>query len=155
MLLALGVAPVITLATDLVLGTVPPERAGVASSLSETSSELGGALGIALLGSISVAVYRGDLRDPFVGVDAEQAGTARETLAGAAEIAAGLPAATAQPLLDAARHAFANGLEIAALTGAFIAVAGACFAAVALRRVGVNPGPTADLARTEEGFTQQ
>jgi DHA2 family multidrug resistance protein-like MFS transporter len=133
------VAPVITLATDLVVGTVPPERAGVASGVSETSSELGGALGIALLGSISVAVYRGDLRDSLLGLDAEQAETARETLAGAANAAADLPAAAAQPLLAASRHAFTNGLEIATLTGAFIAVAGACFAAVALRRVGVAP----------------
>ncbi len=153
-LLAFGVAPVITLATDLVVGTVPPERAGVASGLSETGSELGGALGIALLGSISVAVYRGDLRTSFAGLDAEQAEAARETLAGAAETAADLPAATAQPLLAVARHAFTDGLEIAALSGAFIAVAGACFAAVALRRVGVAPAPTEAPARTEEGFTQ-
>ena len=152
-LLAFGVAPVITLATDLVVGTVPPERAGVASGISETGSELGGALGIALLGSISVAVYRGDLRDSFVGLDAEQSETARETLAGAAETAADLPTSTAQPLLAAARHAFTNGLEIAALTGALIAVAGACLA-IALRKIGVAPETErSDPACPEEGFT--
>ncbi|MHA6626446.1 MFS transporter [Pseudonocardia sichuanensis] len=154
-LLALGVAPVITLATDLVVGTVPPERAGVASGVSETGSELGGALGIALLGSISVAVYRADLPHSFVGVDAGQAETARETLAGAARIAADLPAATAQPLLAASRHAFTHGLATATLTGAVIAVVGACVAAVALRRVGVAAAPTEDPARTEDGFPQR
>jgi DHA2 family multidrug resistance protein-like MFS transporter len=60
-LLTLGIAPVGTLSTDLVVGTVPPERAGMASGLSETSSELGGALGIALLGSLATAVYRHDI----------------------------------------------------------------------------------------------
>src|SRR5262245_29366951 len=51
-ILSLGMAPIFTLSTDLVIGTAPPERAGAAGALSETSSELGGALGIAVLGSI-------------------------------------------------------------------------------------------------------
>ena len=57
-LLSLGLAPVFTLATDLIVGTAPPERAGAASAVAETSSELGGALGIAILGSIMTAIYR-------------------------------------------------------------------------------------------------
>lgn len=47
--LSLGVCPVVTLTTDLVLGAAPPERAGAAFAISETSSEFGGALGAALL----------------------------------------------------------------------------------------------------------
>ena len=54
---SLGLAPVFTLATDLIVGSAPPERAGAASAISETGSELGGALGIALLGSLATAVY--------------------------------------------------------------------------------------------------
>jgi DHA2 family multidrug resistance protein-like MFS transporter len=61
--IALGVAPPVTLGTDLVVGCVPPERAGVASGRSETGAELGGALGIAVLGSIGVAVYRSEIAD--------------------------------------------------------------------------------------------
>ncbi len=53
-----GTGPAMALTTDLVVGAAPAERAGAASALSETSSELGGALGIALLGSIGVAVFR-------------------------------------------------------------------------------------------------
>ena len=49
-ILSLGLAPVFTMATDLIVGTAPPERAGMASGLSETSTEFGGALGIARLG---------------------------------------------------------------------------------------------------------
>lgn len=153
-LLALGVAPVITLATDLVVGTVPPERAGVASGVSETGSELGGALGIALLGSISVAVYRGHLPDSFPGLDPEQSEAARGTLAGATEAAADLPAALAQPLLQAAREAFTNGLQIAAVTAALIALAGAALAALALRSVGAASGTEPSVPRAEEGLTR-
>lgn len=53
---SLGEAPVFTLATDLIVGAAPPERAGAASAISETSSELGGAFGIAILGSIGMAL---------------------------------------------------------------------------------------------------
>jgi len=56
-LLSLGLAPVFTLAADLMSGSAPPERAGAASALNETSSELGGALGIALLGSLAAAIF--------------------------------------------------------------------------------------------------
>ncbi|HEV3008240.1 MAG TPA: MFS transporter [Burkholderiales bacterium] len=54
---SIGLAPVFTLTNDLIMGSAPPERAGAASGISETSSELGGALGIALLGSLATAVY--------------------------------------------------------------------------------------------------
>src|SRR4029453_8337084 len=60
---SLGLAPVFTLSNDLVIGSAPPERAGAAAALSETGSELGGALGIALLGSLGMALYRHRMSD--------------------------------------------------------------------------------------------
>src|SRR6266540_2956996 len=59
LVVSLGLAPVFTATTDLIVSSAPPERAGAASGISETGAELGGALGIAILGSIGVAVYRG------------------------------------------------------------------------------------------------
>src|SRR5262245_31669049 len=61
LVISLGLAPVFTATTDLIVSSAPPERAGAASGISETGAELGGALGIAVLGSIGVAVYRGHL----------------------------------------------------------------------------------------------
>jgi DHA2 family multidrug resistance protein-like MFS transporter len=58
-----GIAPSWVLGTDLVVGSAPPEEAGAASSLSETSSELGVALGVAVFGSVAVAVARARLDD--------------------------------------------------------------------------------------------
>ena len=58
-IMSLGLATVMTLATDLIVGSAPPERAGAASAISETGTELGGALGIALLGSLGAAAYPG------------------------------------------------------------------------------------------------
>lgn len=85
---SLGLAPVFTLVTDLVVGSAPPERAGSASAISETSAELGGALGIAILGSIGTAVYRTELAKAIpAGVPPEAQEAARDTLGGAAAAA--------------------------------------------------------------------
>ena len=81
-----------TLATDLIVGSAPPERAGAASAISETGAELGGALGIAILGSIGTAVYRGAMADAVpAGVPPEAAEAARDTLGGAVAVAEQLP----------------------------------------------------------------
>jgi DHA2 family multidrug resistance protein-like MFS transporter len=54
---SVGMAPLFTLTNDFILAAAPPERAGAASGISETASELGGALGIALFGSLATAVF--------------------------------------------------------------------------------------------------
>src|SRR4029450_13944770 len=60
---SIGIAATVALVTDQVVGAAPPERAGAAAALSETGGELGLALGVAIIGSIGTAVYRGDLDD--------------------------------------------------------------------------------------------
>src|SRR6266567_6471999 len=60
---SLALAPVDTLATDLAVGAAPPQRAGAASALAETSAEVGGALGIAFLGVIGAAIYRSQMAE--------------------------------------------------------------------------------------------
>ena len=95
---SLGLAPVFTLATDIIVGSAPPERAGAASAISETSAEFGGALGIAILGSIGTAVYRGQVADAFpAGIPPGAAEAARETLGGAVAAAAQLPGELGRP----------------------------------------------------------
>jgi DHA2 family multidrug resistance protein-like MFS transporter len=131
---SLGEAPAFTLATDLIVGTAPSERAGTAAAISETSSELGGALGIAILGTIGAAVYRSEVAVPAA-VPPEVAENARDTLGGAVASSSELPAALSAELLDSAREAFTQGLQIAGLTSAVIAAATAAMVAVALRRV--------------------
>ena len=139
---SLGLAPVFTLATDLIVGTAPPERAGAASAISETGSELGGALGIAILGSVGTALYRGGVDDAVpAGVPPEAADAARDTLGGAVAAADELPDQFAAELLDAAREAFTHGLQVAAFTSAAVAVATAVLAAVLLRHVRTGSKP--------------
>jgi DHA2 family multidrug resistance protein-like MFS transporter len=150
---ALGVAPPVTLGTDLVIGCVPPERAGVASGISETGAELGGALGIALLGSIGVAVYRTHIADAVPdGVPPDASETAKDTLGGATQAVDGLPGELGENLLDVAREAFTQGFQVAALVGAAVAVVTAVVAALLLRQTGSGSSheepvaPAADAA---------
>jgi DHA2 family multidrug resistance protein-like MFS transporter len=76
--MALGAAQVVTLSTDLIVGAAPPERAGAASGISETGTELGGALGIAILGSLGTAVYRSEVSDRGAGWSSRPRGGGRE-----------------------------------------------------------------------------
>ena len=133
---SLGLAPVFTATTDLIVGSAPPERAGAASGISETGSELGGALGIAILGSIGVAIYRAGLADSLpTGLPSQASAAARDTLGGAAGVAHRLPADLGAALLDASREAFTTGLQVTAGISAVVAVGIAVLATVMLRGV--------------------
>jgi DHA2 family multidrug resistance protein-like MFS transporter len=119
---SLGLAPVFTLATDLMIGSAPPERAGAAAAISETCAEFGGAMGIAILGSIGTAIYRSQMEDGAGSLSPESAATARDTLGGALAVAETLPVDTGAILTEFARVAFVSGLQVTALVGAVVAL---------------------------------
>jgi MFS transporter, DHA2 family, multidrug resistance protein len=151
--ISLGLAPVFTATTDLIVSSAPPERAGAASGISETGAELGGALGIAILGSIGVAVYRGQLADALPpDLPVQAAAAARDTLGGAVGVAAQLPGEVGAAVLAAAREAFIQGLLLTAALSAAIAVATAVLATVLLRSVpaGAQAGQLAPAAEPAE-----
>jgi DHA2 family multidrug resistance protein-like MFS transporter len=132
---SLGLTPVVTLTTDIVLSAAPPERAGAASALSETSSEFGGALGIAVMGSIVTAIYRGKFDDTLpAGVPPEAAEVARSTIGGAVSVSGQLPSALGGELLISAREAFAQAFGTTAAISAFIAIGVAILAVALLHR---------------------
>jgi len=133
---SLGLSPVFTLANDLIIGAVPPERAGAAAGISETCSEFGGALGIAILGSIGTAIYRRAMADSIPDeLPAAAAAAARDTLGGALAAARQLSHQLGAALLDTARDAFTRGLRVTAMTSAVIAIGMAVLVMVLLRHV--------------------
>jgi DHA2 family multidrug resistance protein-like MFS transporter len=143
MVLSLGLAPVITLATELIVGSAPPEQAGAATGISETSGELGGALGIAILGSIGTAVYRTEVAASLPsGVPAAAADAARDTLGGALAIADTLPDAVGTELVAVAQLAFLDALHVVAAVATVGAILTAIAAAVALRNVAARSEAT-------------
>jgi MFS transporter, DHA2 family, multidrug resistance protein len=142
---SLGLAPVFTLGTDLIVGSAPPARAGAAAAMSETASELGGALGIATLGSVASAIYRAAMADAKLGgVSAEARAVARDTLGGAAAEAARLPEPLGGELLGAARQAFSEALTLTAGLCALLALAAAVVSLLVLRRMHTDGEGSAD-----------
>ena len=139
-LFCLGIAPLGTLTTDLIVGAAPPERAGAAAAISETSSEFGGALGIAVLGAIATAWYRGVMLDALPpGLSGEMAQAASASLGAAVAISTALPADTGAALLMAAREAFTQALALTAGLCALLSVVASILAAVLLRNVRIGP----------------
>ena len=131
---SLGLAPLFTLTNDLIIGSAPPERAGAASGISETGAELGGALAIAVLGTLGTAIYRNRLDDDIpAGVPEASVESARSTLGGAVAVADELPQRLADELLEAAQAAFTAGLQVSALISAILAASAAVLAAILLR----------------------
>lgn len=129
--LASGIVMVISQIMDLAMSSAPVERAGSASALMETGAEFGGALGMAVLGSIGTAVYRHDI--PASAPDA-----AHETLGGALAVAGQLPGRTGDALATAAREAFTSGMQGAAIAGTVLLAGAAMLAARALRGINVK-----------------
>jgi DHA2 family multidrug resistance protein-like MFS transporter len=121
--LGIGLGLAYTAASDVILTSVPPERAGAAAAVSETGYELGMALGIATLGSIVTGVYRGLAIPP--GVPDATASHARDSLPAAIGAAKQLPADVALDMLTAAKSAFTDGLAIAAGVGSVLLLASA------------------------------
>ncbi len=131
--LSLGLSPVVTLANDIIIGAAPPERAGAAAAISETCSELGGALGIAILGSVGTAIYRRAMAGPVIdGIPPAAAAAARDTLGGAVSAAAQFPG-FGGAVLDTARDAFTDGLRMTAAISAAIVLGMAILVMVSLR----------------------
>ena len=133
---SVGISPVVILATDLIVGSAPVERAGAASAISETSSELGGALGIAIFGSIGTAIYRMAMWDAVPkGLPPEALEAARSTLGGAVAVAGQLPAQVGTQLLGSAREAFIQAFQLTAAISAMVSLVTAVGVMVLLRRV--------------------
>jgi MFS transporter, DHA2 family, multidrug resistance protein len=149
-IISLGLAPVFGVTTELIVGAAPPEQAGAASGISETASELGGALGIAILGSVGVAIYRSELADRLpAAVPAEVVETARDTLASAAAAAVKLSGDLGADVVAAAREAFVVGMQVSSAIAAGIGLALAVLVLAVLH----NQQPTA-LDRATEVATR-
>jgi len=139
-----GVIGAMTVGNELIMGAVPPERAGAAAAVVETASEFGGALGMAVLGSIGIAVYRSDLAATApTHLPGPVLGAARSTLGGALSVAAQLPGRIGTDLVVAARTAFSHGVDAAALGAAIAMVVAAVLTARYFRGVHVVPDAAA------------
>ncbi len=124
-----GVGLAMSPSTAAITSSLPEEKQGVASALNDTVREMGGAVGIALIGSVLNAGYRSAVEPATVGVPAEAAEPVREGIGGALAVAGSLGEAGA-PLAEAARAAFVEGMAPALYLAAGVSLAAAIFTAL-------------------------
>jgi DHA2 family multidrug resistance protein-like MFS transporter len=138
---ALGGSAAATLTTGTIISAAPPERAGAVSALAQAGAEMGGALGIAVLGSVGTVIYRGQVTTAIPGtISSEQATAVRDTLGGALSVAHQLADPTvAANLMFAAQHAFATAVQVTSVVAALISILAAV--AVALYFGADRPQP--------------
>jgi MFS transporter, DHA2 family, multidrug resistance protein len=139
-LMHLGIAPGATLGPKLIVGAAPARSAGAAAGRSETGSELGGALGIALIGAAGAVVYRAGMPVP---------GPAGETLAGALDQRPALP----PPVLARAVEAFTTAVHVTAVASAAIVLLTAVLLVALLHHVPVDPTGDDGAAATHRDDT--
>jgi DHA2 family multidrug resistance protein-like MFS transporter len=119
-----GIGLAMTPATDSIMGTLPPERASVGSAMNDTVRQVGGALGVAILGSVLSSHYRD-------GMDGAPH-AAQDSIAGASAVAERIGGAAGQALHHTASLAFVDGMQIAMLVAAAVTMVGAFVALVLL-----------------------
>lgn len=156
---AIGFVPVFTLTTDLIVGTAPSARAGSAAAISETGSELGGALGIAILGSLVASHYRLTMAQTLPGGLPESvAAQASDTLGGAIAVSGALDPQLGDALAAIARAAYGEAFVAAALVSAVLLTGTAVLAFGLLRHLppigsettGHDASDTRDIADTTQ-----
>ncbi|GAB3705306.1 MFS transporter [Nocardiopsis oceani] len=149
-LITLGTGFAETLTNGAIMSSAPPKRAGAASAISETAYEMGGALGVAVLGSVLTAFYRNHLTEVDE-VPAAANAAAKETLGGAANAAEDVGGAAGTALMDSAQLAFTDGMHLTSAIAAGIVLVAAVQAWFLLRGRG-NPAvetPAAEVVHHE------
>ncbi|MEI8001493.1 MAG: DHA2 family efflux MFS transporter permease subunit [Actinomycetes bacterium] len=128
-------------ATEAILGSLPKEKAGVGSAVNDTTRELGGTIGVAVVGSVFASLYGPDLVRRLAGLPIPQdaLAAARESVQAAALVARQAPAAGRPLILQAASDAFMHGLGSALLVGAGVAIVAAVAAVAFLPARAVTP----------------
>jgi DHA2 family multidrug resistance protein-like MFS transporter len=140
---SLGVSPCTAIIADLVVSAAPLERSGAASALSEVASEFGGAMGIALLGSLATLLYRSALGATMPkGLPASVVETAMRGIGDAASLRGKFPGAA--ELLSAVRSAYTGATQMT-----FFAAAGLMLLAAVGAIVMLGKGGQTEQSRTE------
>jgi EmrB/QacA subfamily drug resistance transporter len=118
-----GMANVMPPATESIMSTLPREKAGVGSAVGNTVRQVGGALGVAVLGSVISALYRSGIADEVAALPPAARAAASESVAGSYGVADRLGPA-GQSLVAAANATFVNAMHYAALGSAVVAMIG-------------------------------
>jgi EmrB/QacA subfamily drug resistance transporter len=143
--IAMGMGLAMTPATDAIMSALPTGQFGVGSAVNDTTREVGGALGVAVLGSVFASIYADRMRDIAAALPAAAAGVVTDSIAGAMGVAGTIGGPTGAVLADTARQAFVDGMTVTSMAGIAFAVAGAAIAFVFLPDRVTAPDATSAL----------
>jgi EmrB/QacA subfamily drug resistance transporter len=139
----IGAGLTLTLApsTEAILGSLPREKAGVGSAVNDTTRELGGTIGVAVVGSVFASLYGPEILRRLSGlpVPAQAVEAARSSVVAAAEVARRAPAEGRAAVLDAARESFMRGFSGGVLISAAVTAVAALAAVLFLPARAVGP----------------
>jgi hypothetical protein len=150
-LTALGMGLAMTPATDAIMSALPQAQFGVGSAVNDATREIGGALGVAVLGSLFAGTYASHVSDAVTGLPTVAADAVRESIAGAFAVSQAVGGDAGAALLVAARQAFVDGVVVTSLVGAGFAVAGAVVALRFLPDRVTAPAEGRDVAHAASG----
>jgi EmrB/QacA subfamily drug resistance transporter len=134
-----GMGLAMTPATESLMSALPKEHAGVGSAMNDAVRQVGGALGVAVLGSLLSSGYRGDMDSAVSGLPAGAGDAAKEGVGGAMVVADKVGGQAGDTIATAAQHAFTNAMSTTALIAAGAALVGSLLAAVLLPSRGYQP----------------
>ena len=123
--LAAGMATTMTPLTTLIMASVPLGKAGVGSAMNDTTRELGGALGVAVLGSVVTSQFTSSLAPAITNLPAQAKAMADSGLAGALRVASELPGSAGTTLEAAAKQSFVDGISMAAVVATVVVITAA------------------------------
>ena len=124
-LIGIAMGTVFIPSTDAVMSAVPEVNAGLGSALNDTSRQVGAALGIGVLGSLTNAAYAAQIKDSLTGLTPNMAALAKRSVGAALQVSEGLGGEAGSTLYRAAIAAFTDGFSLAMLAGAGLLSAGA------------------------------
>jgi EmrB/QacA subfamily drug resistance transporter len=129
MVIAAGMGLAMAPATESIMGALPPSQAGVGSAVNDTTRSLGGALGVAIMGSVAASLFASHIRPALANLPAQFATEARESVGAAVTVGHHAPGSAGPSLVEAARQAFISGSDRAMLVAVAAAVLGSLIAA--------------------------
>ena len=141
MVVAAGMGLAMAPATESIMGSLPRAQAGVGSAVNDTTRFVGGALGVALTGSIASSVFASHLRPVLTHVPARDVAEAKSSIGGAVTVGQHAPGSFGQAIADVARQAFMAGSDRAMLVAVVAAALGALVAARFLPARATAPAP--------------
>ncbi|HEX6786460.1 MAG TPA: DHA2 family efflux MFS transporter permease subunit [Acidimicrobiales bacterium] len=125
-ILSCGLALTMAPATESIMGSLPLAKAGVGSAVNDTTRQVGGALGVAVLGSVFNSIYTSSVTDGLSGssLPADAIAAAKDSVGGALGVAASVGGAVGNQVAQIAKDAFVDGLQVASRAGALVTLIG-------------------------------